>query len=44
MIRTFAEGERLSWLTFINSAGGGLVDSVEKELASVAFRAVNEGC
>ena len=43
VIKTFAEGELLSWLPFMNIAGGGLFYSVEKELASVGFRAVNEG-
>jgi hypothetical protein len=43
VIKTFAEGELLSWLPFMNIAGGGLFYSVEKELPSVGFRAVNEG-
>jgi hypothetical protein len=43
VIKTFAEGELLSWLPFRNIAGGGLIDSVEKELPSVGFRAINEG-
>jgi hypothetical protein len=43
VIKTFAEGELLSWLPFMNIASGGLVDSVEKVLPSVGFRAVNEG-
>ena len=43
MIKTFSEGELLSRLPFMNIAGGGLFYSVEKELPSVGFRAVNEG-
>ena len=43
VIKTFAEGELLSWLPFMNIAGGGLFYSVEKELPTVGFRAVNEG-
>ncbi len=35
VIKTFAEGELLSWLPFMNVAGGGLFYSVEKELPSV---------
>ena len=43
VIKTFAEGELLSRLPFMNIAGGGLFYAVEKELPSVGFRAVNEG-
>ena len=43
VIKTFSEGELLSRLPFMNIAGGGLFYSVEKELPSVGFRAVNEG-
>ena len=43
VIKTFAEGELLSWLPLMNIAGGGLFYSIEKELPSVGFRAVNEG-
>ena len=43
MIKTFADGELLSWLPFMNIAGGDLFYSVEKELPSVGLRAVNEG-
>ena len=43
VIKTFAEGELLSRLPFMNITGGGLFYAVEKELPSVGFRAVNEG-
>jgi hypothetical protein len=43
VIKTFSEGELLARPPFMNIASGGLVDSVEKELPSVGFRAVNEG-
>jgi len=43
VIKTFAEGELLSRLPFMNIAGGGLFYSAEQELPSVGFRAVNEG-
>jgi hypothetical protein len=43
VIKTFSEGELLARLPFMNIAGGGLFYSVEKELPSVGFRAVNEG-
>ena len=43
VIKTFAEGELLSRLPFMNIAGGGLFYSVEKELPTVGFRLVNEG-
>jgi len=43
VIKTFSEGELLARLPFMNIAGGGIFYSVEKELPSVGFRAVNEG-
>jgi hypothetical protein len=43
VIKTFAEGELLRRLAFMNISGGGLFYSVEKELPSVGFRSVNEG-
>jgi hypothetical protein len=43
VIKTFTEGELLSRLPFMNITGGGLFYSVEQELPSVGFRAVNEG-
>jgi hypothetical protein len=43
VIKTSSEGERLARLPFMNSAGGGLFHSMEKELPTAGFRAVNEG-
>ncbi len=41
MIMTFSEGEPLARLPFMNIAGVGLYYSVEKELLSLGFQAVN---
>ena len=43
VLKTFSEGELLARLPFMNIAGSGLFYSAEQELASVGFRAVNEG-
>jgi len=37
VIKTFAEGELLSWLPFMNIAGGGLFDSCRAESLSAQF-------
>ena len=43
VLRTFAEGELLSRLPFMNIAGSGIFYAQEAELPTVGFRAVNEG-
>ena len=43
VLRTFAEGELLARLPFLNINGSGLFYAAEQELPAVGFRAVNEG-
>jgi hypothetical protein len=43
VLKTFADGELLSRLPFINIAGSGIFYAQEAELPSVGFRAMNEG-
>lgn len=43
VLKTFAEGELLSRLPFMNIAGSGIFYAQEAELPTVGFRAVNEG-